>query len=68
MVFPVLVTKYELNMIMKRFIVYIFLLLILPATLGACGIKPDKVDPPAGSENQVFPDTYPDISTDPSAR
>jgi len=39
------------------------LLLVLP--LGACGKKPDQVDPPPGAEQSTFPRTYPDPATDP---
>lgn len=43
-----------------------FLLISLMAlSLSACGIKPEHVDPPVGTEKQTFPRTYPDISNDP---
>ncbi|MCB9988944.1 MAG: hypothetical protein H6868_06370 [Rhodospirillales bacterium] len=34
--------------------------------LGACGIKPNSLDAPPGVENDTYPRTYPDVSTDPS--
>ncbi|MBU0859145.1 MAG: hypothetical protein KJ667_04340 [Alphaproteobacteria bacterium] len=34
-------------------------LLLLSMTVVACGVKPDKVDPPPGSQDTVFPSTYP---------
>lgn len=40
-------------------------LLALSMALGACGIKPSRVEPPAGAENTQFPATYPDPATDP---
>ena len=42
-------------------------LLILSLFLGlsACGVKPGQVSAPEGSEDTVFPKTYPDIKTDP---
>ncbi len=42
-----------------------FILLIAITTLtSACGIKPDKLEPPNSQEN-TYQQTYPDISTDP---
>jgi len=40
----------------------IFLLLLC---LTACGKKPNQVDPPPGVEENAFPKTYPDPTTDP---
>ena len=40
-------------------------LLALSMALGACGIKPSKVEPPTGAENTHFPATYPNPATDP---
>ena len=40
-------------------------LLALSMGLGACGIKPSRVEPPAGAEDTRFPATYPDPATDP---
>lgn len=34
-------------------------LLLLSMVLGGCGIKPQTLDAPPGSENIVFPQTYP---------
>jgi hypothetical protein len=47
-----------------RFLWLIALLLPLFA-LGACGKRPNQVDPPPGAEDITFPKTYPDIKTDP---
>ena len=33
--------------------------------LGACGIKPDQVDPPEEVQSGEFPRTYPATETDP---
>ncbi len=42
-----------------------FLLCVTTAALCSCGIKPAYVDPPAGTQHEEFPLTYPDTSTDP---
>jgi len=34
-------------------------------TLSGCGVKPESVEPPAGVQNNTFPNTYPDTTTDP---
>jgi hypothetical protein len=47
-----------------RFLWLIALLWPLLA-LSACGKKPNEVDPPPGAEDNIFPKTYPNISTDP---
>ncbi|MCK5385225.1 MAG: hypothetical protein KAJ29_06565 [Alphaproteobacteria bacterium] len=46
---------------------FIMLLLIsFPSLiLSGCGVKPESVESPAGVQNDTFPSTYPDISTDP---
>lgn len=41
------------------------LLALMLASLAACGIKPNDVDPPKGSENSTFPAQYPNPQTDP---
>ncbi len=33
--------------------------------LAGCGVKPPYLDPPEGVEHDTFPETYPDLSTDP---
>jgi hypothetical protein len=39
---------------------YIFTFLILSTlAVAGCGIKPTKLEPPASSSNEKFPDTYP---------
>lgn len=35
------------------------LALLATLLLGACGIKPGSVEPPAGAEGKEFPRTYP---------
>lgn len=37
---------------------------VIMLTAG-CGIKPNKLSPPAGTEDAKFPHTYPDPATDP---
>jgi hypothetical protein len=37
-------------------------------TLGGCGVRPAGVDAPASVQNDSFPNTYPDASTDPVPR
>ncbi len=45
----------------------LFLLLGMVALLAAgCGIKPGRVDPPSGPDNDPFPRIYPDLATDPA--
>lgn len=39
-------------------------LLILCLALTACGVKPGRVEPPAGEKADKFPHTYPDPQTD----
>lgn len=41
------------------------LLILLTFSLTACGKKPGFVDPPPNVEEDQFPRTYPDPSTDP---
>ena len=36
--------------------------------LAGCGVKPTKVDPPAGVQKDTFPKTYPDPTTDPGPK
>ncbi|MFH1158104.1 MAG: hypothetical protein V1721_04375 [Pseudomonadota bacterium] len=48
-----------------RLIIISLCLTMALAAVGGCGIKPGKVDPPAGTEKDYFPKTYPDPSTDP---
>lgn len=40
--------------------------LCLMVMLAGCGIKPGDVDPPPGAEEDKFPRTYPEPSTDPN--
>ncbi len=43
-----------------------FLLSVNILLLGACGVKPSHVEPPAGAKHDdTFPRAYPDINTDP---
>ncbi|MCK5518163.1 MAG: hypothetical protein KAI61_02015 [Alphaproteobacteria bacterium] len=49
---------------MRLIIMSLCLTLTLSAVSG-CGIKPSEIDPPAGTEKDYFPKTYPDHSTDP---
>ncbi|WP_035690723.1 hypothetical protein [Azospirillum halopraeferens] len=39
------------------------LVVALALSLGACGKKPDFVDPPQGRDADRFPGTYPDPAT-----
>jgi hypothetical protein len=32
-------------------------------TVAACGIKPNRLDPPEGSPNKTFPNPYPKENT-----
>lgn len=48
-----------------RLTVLSFCLVLALAAAGGCGIKPKNVDPPAGTEKDTFPRTYPDPATDP---
>ncbi len=51
---------------MKIFKYSIYILLCVNTLLlSSCGIKPAHVAPPEGIELDTFPNTYPDISTDP---
>ena len=34
--------------------------------LGGCGVKPNKMEPPASVQNDTFPNVYPDTTTDPA--
>ena len=43
----------------------IFYILLSVFILGGCGIKPNTLNAPAGTAQDNFPKTYPDISTDP---
>ena len=47
-------------------VTYIAILILMSTTITACGIKPAKLDPPPGSEQEKFPRDYPDASTDDS--
>ncbi len=47
---------------MRLIIMSLYLTLTLAAVNG-CGIKPSKVEPPAGTEKDYFPKTYPAPST-----
>ncbi len=40
------------------------LLIGLCLLANACGVKPNDVSAPEGSENTSFPRTYPDLDTD----
>lgn len=42
----------------KRLGKFLFIL-ILSVPFSACGVKPDSVEPPPGSEDTLFPRTYP---------
>jgi hypothetical protein len=42
-----------------------FILLLMVVALAGCGIKPAKLKAPDASQEDHFPQTYPDISTDP---
>jgi hypothetical protein len=42
--------------------------LCLALLLAGCGVKPSKVDPPAGVTHDTFPKTYPDPKTDPAPK
>ena len=33
--------------------------------LAGCGKRPSQVEPPEGAKEVVFPEVYPDVSTDP---
>lgn len=46
----------------KRNDMRLIVLLLLALTVAGCGIKPGRVDPPAGIEKDSFPRTYPDPS------
>ncbi len=48
----------------KKHFIYI-LLCVNMLMLGSCGVKPPYVDPPQGAEHDTFPNTYPDVNTDP---
>ncbi|MGN7438930.1 MAG: hypothetical protein ACTHOO_09845 [Alcanivorax sp.] len=52
---------------MKTFRYSIYILLCVNALmLSGCGVKPPYVDPPQGAEHDdTFPQTYPDVNTDP---
>lgn len=42
------------------------ILLVFCVMLAACGVKPGSVEPPGGAaQDNLFPRTYPDITTDP---
>lgn len=43
----------------------VIVLVLFASLLGACGIKPDNVDPPEEVQSGEFPRTYPDVNTDP---
>ena len=55
--------KFSLNV--RRVYTGIALSAALLLPLGACGKKPNQVDPPPGAEDSAFPRTYPDLSIDP---
>ena len=42
-----------------------FLFCAMILAVCSCGVKPSHVDPPEGAEHSTFPQTYPDINTDP---
>lgn len=46
----------------------IALSLCLTMLLAGCGVKPTKVDAPAGVVKDTFPKTYPDPATDPGPK
>lgn len=46
--------------------VMLFIMSFSLFALGGCGVKPDGVEPPASVQNDSFPNTYPDVSTDPA--
>jgi hypothetical protein len=41
------------------------LLTLILCNVAACGIKPDKVEPPEEAKNGEFPQVYPNLATDP---
>ncbi len=49
----------------KKLPIAILTLFVSVSLLSGCGIKPKDVDPPEGAEESTFPQTYPDLSTDP---
>ncbi len=49
-----------------RLIVLSFCLTLALATVGGCGIKPNKIDPPPSAKQDSFPKTYP--ATDPQPK
>ena len=51
---------------LKRTLAILVAMIIPFAMLGACGVKPESVESPAGAEHDTFPNTYPDVSTDPA--
>jgi hypothetical protein len=42
-----------------RFLTILMMTILATASLGACGIKPDFVDPPQTTAPDNFPRTYP---------
>lgn len=48
---------------MQRYLPFLILSLLLGVTLGGCGIKPDRLTPPATEKPDKFPRTYPDSKT-----
>lgn len=41
------------------------LLLALASGLSACGLKPNKMEPPEGVAKDAYPRVYPDLKNDP---
>jgi hypothetical protein len=49
---------------MSRFTAFLAILLIA-ATLSACGKKPEVMEAPVGADPLAYPRSYPDVRTDP---
>ncbi len=52
---------------MRLTVLPFFLAFAMLAATG-CGVKPNKVDAPAGVEKDTFPRTYPNPATDPAPK
>ena len=58
--------EYKTMKTLKRRFAILVVMILSFAMLGACGVKPESVEPPAGVQHDTFPNTYPDVSTDPA--
>jgi len=44
---------------MMKYLMIFTVVIIAGSALNACGIKPNRIDPPSGVEDKAFPSSYP---------